>query len=94
MNRLIPSLERVILRVIEINTPLLPSQEGNQIVASPLLRGDARGMLVYAYFRRWPCQETQFKIQKSVVSINRVAGYFKTKVDDINVIEKLSQLEN
>jgi len=49
--------------------------------------------LVYAYFRRWPCQETQFKIQKSVVSINRVAGYGKKKVDDINVMEKLSQLE-
>jgi uncharacterized coiled-coil protein SlyX len=27
------------------------------------------------------------------VSINRVAGYFKTKVDDIKVIEKLNQLE-
>ena len=27
------------------------------------------------------------------MSINRVAGYFKTKVDDIKVIEKLNQLE-
>jgi len=49
--------------------------------------------LVYAYFRRWPCQEMHRKIQKSVVSINRIAGYFKTKIDDINVIEKMSQLE-
>jgi len=49
--------------------------------------------LVYAYFRRWPCQETQFKIQKSVVSINRVAGYGKKKVNDIKVIEKLDKLE-
>jgi prefoldin subunit 5 len=39
------------------------------------------------------CQETQFKIQKSVVSINRVAGYGKKKIDDIKVIEKLDQLE-
>jgi len=36
--------------------------------------------LVYSYFRRWPCQETQFKIQKSVVSINRIAGYGRKKL--------------
>lgn len=45
------------------------------------------------YFQRWPCQEIPFKIHKSVVSINRVAGYGKQKMDDIKVIEKKDKLE-
>jgi len=49
--------------------------------------------LVYSYFKRWPCFDPQFKIQKSVVSINRVAGYGKKIVDDIKVIEQKNKLE-
>ena len=45
--------------------------------------------VVRSYFQRWPAQEAQFRITKSVVSIHRVAGYGKQKIEDTNALEKI-----
>lgn len=49
--------------------------------------------VTYSYFRRWPCEELKFKESKSAVSLHRVAGYGKIKIDDIKVLEKQKKSE-
>jgi hypothetical protein len=46
--------------------------------------------VVRSYFDRWPAQELQFKSMKSTVSLHRVAGYGKQKVQD----EKIAQRQD
>lgn len=41
--------------------------------------------VVWSYFRRWPCQETQFKKDKSAVSLSKIAGYGKKEIDNERV---------
>ena len=57
--------------------------------------------VVRSYFTRWPAEELQFKSMKGVVSLNRVAGYGKQKIEDRQVVEKqrhvakrIAELEN
>jgi len=44
--------------------------------------------VVRSYFDRWPAQELQFKSMKSTVSLHRVAGYGKQKVQDEKIAER------
>ncbi len=44
--------------------------------------------VVRSYFDRWPAQELQFKSMKSTVSLHRVAGYGKQKVEDEKVAQR------
>ena len=44
--------------------------------------------VVYSYFKRWPCEELQFKHHKKVVSLHRVVGYGKKEVTNENILEK------
>ncbi|MBL7217710.1 MAG: hypothetical protein ISS62_08485, partial [Desulfobacteraceae bacterium] len=44
--------------------------------------------VVRSYFDRWPAQELQFKSMKSTVSLHRVAGYGKQKVQDEKVAQR------
>jgi hypothetical protein len=43
--------------------------------------------VVLSYFRRWPAQELQFRYKKAVVSLNRVAGYGRKKIENPRVLE-------
>jgi transposase len=44
--------------------------------------------IVRSYFDRWPAQELQFKSMKSAISLHRVAGYGKQKVEDEKVAQR------
>ena len=44
--------------------------------------------VVMSYFRRWPAEELQFRYQKAVVSLNRVAGYGRKEVENSRVLER------
>jgi len=41
--------------------------------------------VVRCYFERWPAEELQFRSMKAAVSLNKVAGYGKQKVEDEGV---------
>ncbi|MFX0203286.1 MAG: hypothetical protein ACFFCW_44850 [Candidatus Hodarchaeota archaeon] len=43
--------------------------------------------VVLSYFRRWPSQELQFRYNKAVVSLNRVAGYGRREIENPRVLE-------
>lgn len=48
--------------------------------------------VVYAYFRRWPAQESKFRERKAAVSLNRVCGYGKKLVTNERVMAELEKL--
>jgi hypothetical protein len=50
-------------------------------------------IVVWSYFRRWPCQETQFKKDKATVSLSKIAGYGKKEVDNERVQSLRIKLE-
>jgi transposase len=47
--------------------------------------------VVRSYFKRWPCEELQFRSMKSSVSLHRVAGYGKQEVEDKEVARRQQQ---
>ena len=79
----------IVTRAIRINwdngkeTVLLTSLPKTMVDASEV---------VYAYFRRWPAQELQFRQQKAAVSLNRVCGYGKKLVTNERVEAELEKL--
>jgi hypothetical protein len=44
--------------------------------------------VVRSYFNRWPAEESQFKSMKATVSLNKVAGYGKQKIEDEQVVKR------
>ena len=44
--------------------------------------------VVRCYFERWPAEELQFRSMKAAVSLNKVAGYGKQKVEDEGVLRR------
>lgn len=50
--------------------------------------------VVWSYFRRWPCQESQFKKDKATVSLSQVAGYGKKEIDNKRVQNLRNKLES
>jgi hypothetical protein len=51
------------------------------------------GLVVKAYFDRWPCQELQFRSMKHFACLNRVAGYGKKELPDENMRKKQQKLQ-
>jgi hypothetical protein len=49
--------------------------------------------VVRCYFERWPAEELQFRSMKAAVSLNKVAGYGKQKLDDAGVITRQKHAE-
>jgi hypothetical protein len=49
--------------------------------------------VVRCYFERWPAEELQFRSMKASVSLNKVAGYGKQKLDDAGVITRQKHAE-
>jgi hypothetical protein len=49
--------------------------------------------IVFSYFRRWPAQELPYRYEKATVSLNRVAGYGRKKVENLGQREKQEKLE-
>ena len=47
--------------------------------------------VVRSYFKRWPCEELQFRSMKSSVSLHRVAGYGKQEIEDKEVARRQQQ---
>jgi hypothetical protein len=60
-------------------TVLLTSLPVMEVVASEV---------VHSYFTRWPAEELQFKSMKGAVSMSRVSGYGKQKIEDEQVVKK------
>jgi transposase len=48
--------------------------------------------IVQSYFKRWPAEELQFRHMKSAVSLHRVAGYGKQKIQDKHIAERQSHI--
>ncbi|ETR68420.1 MAG: hypothetical protein OMM_04576 [Candidatus Magnetoglobus multicellularis str. Araruama] len=48
--------------------------------------------VVFSYFRRWPAQELPFRYDKATVSLSRVAGYGRKKVENLGQREKQNKL--
>ncbi len=48
--------------------------------------------IVFSYFRRWPAQELPYRYEKATVSLSRVAGYGRKKVDNPRQREKQENL--
>jgi hypothetical protein len=47
--------------------------------------------VVQSYFKRWPCEELQFRSMKSSVSLHRVAGYGKQEIEDKEIARRQRQ---
>lgn len=47
--------------------------------------------VVQSYFKRWPCEELQFRSMKSSVSLHRVAGYGKQEIEDKEIARRQQQ---
>jgi len=50
--------------------------------------------IVYAYFKRWPSQELQFKNWKASVSLSHVVGYGRKLVKNVSVQGKIDKLND
>jgi|LGVF01.1.fsa_nt_gb hypothetical protein len=48
--------------------------------------------IVFSYFRRWPAQELPYRYEKATVSLSRVAGYGRKKVENLQQREKQEKL--
>lgn len=48
--------------------------------------------IVFSYFRRWPAQELPYRYEKATVSLSRVAGYGRKKVENPRQREKQEKL--
>ena len=48
--------------------------------------------IVFSYFRRWPAQELPYRYEKATVSLSRVAGYGRKKVENLRQREKQEKL--
>jgi transposase len=48
--------------------------------------------VVFSYFKRWPAQELQFRYGKATVSLSRVAGYGRKKIENPRQWEKQEKL--
>ena len=48
--------------------------------------------IVFSYFRRWPAQELPYRYEKATVSLSRVAGYGRIKVENLQQREKQEKL--
>lgn len=62
------------------------------LTSLPLNIADA-SEIVQSYFKRWPAEELQYKHQKKVVSLHRVAGYGKKEVTNEKIREKQSKAQ-
>lgn len=51
-------------------------------------------IVVWSYFRRWPCQEIQFKKDKATVSLSKIAGYGKKEISNERVQALRLKLES
>ena len=48
--------------------------------------------VVFSYFRRWPAQELTYRYEKATVSLSRVAGYGRKKVENPRQRQKQEKL--
>ncbi len=48
--------------------------------------------VVFSYFRRWPAQELTYRYEKATVSLSRVAGYGRKRVENPRQREKQEKL--
>lgn len=48
--------------------------------------------IVFSYFRRWPAQELPYRYEKATVSLSRIAGYGRKKVENLRQRERQEKL--
>jgi hypothetical protein len=48
--------------------------------------------VVFSYFRRWPAQELTYRYEKATVSLSRIAGYGRKRVENPRQREKQEKL--
>jgi hypothetical protein len=84
---LLDSKEKFLIRVRGVRVSWDNGRTTTLITSLPPKLVDS-SELTQSYFKRWPCQEIQFKNKKAAVSLNRVVGYGKKEITNPLVLEK------